>query len=172
MAKTNEELLEQFREQQNASYLRHSEDLTKTYQAYDKLILTLASGAVGLTLLLLKEGPLGDQTWVLQTALVLFTSSLLLTLVSYLFGILSYKVGMRGAVEALNLNDTYDAPQLIRRLQLSTDTCNLLAGVAFILGVGSTAYFVLNTYPIANKQDVRQANESIRVAKDTAASCK
>lgn len=142
----DKDIVREFIREQREEYKIHSEELMRVYHAFDKTVLTLSSGAIGVCLLLIKETPAhGCKVWLLAGGTLFFVLSLLAILLSYLFGILTFKFVMQASRARSEFRD-YPRISFARPLQLAADTCNLCAGLFFAVGVVSITAFVFFYY--------------------------
>lgn len=130
---TPEETLQKFRAQEREAYFKSSDDLMKVYEAYDRIILALSSGAIGLIFLLIKEQRFSTITASFKLALMFFLASLISVVASHFFGALSFKRMMKIHLDRSELKLTKISKQ-IRPIQLAGDALNFLSGAAFVGG--------------------------------------
>jgi len=139
------EMVERFKAEERENYRQNSDDLMRVYAAYDKTVLSLSSGAIGVCVVLFKESVRLQCKTLLIVSTCMFILSVIAILLSYLFGVLSFKKAIQGSLLRAELID-FDVPRHVRPLQLATDTCNVCSGVAFIAGVVLLAIYVMASY--------------------------
>jgi len=114
------------------------------YQQFDKAILTLSSGGLGVSIVFLRDIlPLEQITnyCFLIGSWILFTISILSTLISFMTGQYAYSEQLK-LIEAYFLNKDSDALTKKNRFAQITGGLNISAAVFFILAVVSTIVFV------------------------------
>jgi hypothetical protein len=151
---TPEEKTQKVLTEQREAYIKSSDELMKTYNAYDKTVLTLSTGAIGICLLLLKDLPNHTNITLLVIATLSYVLSLMSILCSYFFGIRAFKRDMASyAVSIERVSNAIEGKVLpasevkpVRHLQILTDTCNFISGAAFLIGTLLIALFIINLY--------------------------
>ncbi|MCC5858636.1 MAG: hypothetical protein JJT90_10800 [Ectothiorhodospiraceae bacterium] len=110
----------------------------KAQEGYDKAILSLSGGALGISFAFVGDlVPLAEAKFValLLGAWVSWTLAIAFTLFSYLSSVFA----MREAIENLDEGKEEASRGFLDR---ATDLMNVLAGILFVLGVGSTFVFI------------------------------
>jgi len=116
----------------------------QSYQQFDKAILTLSSGGLGVSIIFLRDIlPLEQITnyYFLIGSWMLFTISILSTLISFLTSQYAYSEQLR-LIEEYFQNKDSGAPDKKNRFAQITERLNVSAAVFFILAVVSTIMFV------------------------------
>jgi hypothetical protein len=116
----------------------------KASEAYDKAVMTLAGGALGLSLTFLKDivkSPHPAFLWRLETSWGCLTLSLAFILIS----MLSSQWSLRKAIKQVDQQSLHGvrAGGGFARL---TAALNILSGVAFLAGVALLAWFSISNY--------------------------
>jgi len=111
----------------------------KASEAYDKAVMTLAGGALGLSLTFVKDivkSPRPESLWRLETSWGCLTMSLAFILVSMLFS----QWALRRAIRQV---DEFSLPRTrVGGIFASlTATLNILSGLAFLGGIALLAWF-------------------------------
>lgn len=111
----------------------------KSSEAYDKALMTLSGGALGLSLTFVKDlapTPLEATKWLLGASWLCLTASLTFIL----FSMLSSQWALRKAIRQVDegLNSDEKAGGLYSTF---TSALNITSGITFLLGVGFLAYF-------------------------------
>ena len=113
-------------------------------QQFDKAILTLSSGGLGVSIIFLRDIlPLEQITnyYFLIGSWILFTISILSTLISFLTSQYAYSKQL-SLINAYFLNKDSNAPDKKNRFSQITGKLNISAAVFFILAVICTIMFV------------------------------
>jgi hypothetical protein len=139
---TPEEIVKEFKVQEREAYFKSHDDLMKVYEAFDRIILALSSGAIGLTFLLMKEPRLIVQIPLFRIALLSFLISLVAVVISHFFGILSFKRMMQAHVRRSDL-EVVDIAKRVRPMQRLGDLLNFISGFGFVAGAVVLAIAVL-----------------------------
>ena len=116
----------------------------QSYQQFDKAILTLSSGGLGVSIIFLRDIlPLEQITnyYFLIGSWILFTISILCTLISFLTSQYAYDEQLE-LINRYFLNKDSDALTKKNRFAQITEGLNISAAVFFILAVISTIMFV------------------------------
>lgn len=111
----------------------------KASEAYDKAIMTLSGGALGLSLTFMKDivqSPGAESLWRLGTSWGCLTTSLALVLIS----MLSSQWALRKAITQVDQR-SLPGTRAGGSLSVVTAVLNVLSGMAFLLGVGFLAWF-------------------------------
>lgn len=130
------------------NYLKERKSLIEAqqqcYQQFDKAILTLSTGGLGVSIIFLRDILPFEQItnyWFLIGSWILFTISILSTLISFLTSQYAYSVQLR-LIEEYFLEKDSDALTKKNRFAQITGGLNISAAVFFILAVISTIVFV------------------------------
>lgn len=116
----------------------------QSYQQFDKAILTLSSGGLGVSIIFLRDIlPIEQITnyCFLIGSWILFTISILSTLISFLTSQYAYNKQLE-LIDAYFLNKDSDALTKKNRFAQITEGLNVSAAVFFILAVIGTIMFV------------------------------
>ena len=113
---------------------------------YDKIVITLSGGALGLSFFFIRDviSQTVENAWWLVGAWAMWTLSLICLGLALIFSQKSLEKAMEQVDEAIEKNDVNSIPHApggwFRKV---TDILNYSAGVLFVLGVVSIAYFVI-----------------------------
>lgn len=116
----------------------------KSSEAYDKALMTLAGGALGLSLTFIKDIVKSTQPtslWTLMTA----WGCLTLSLATILISMLSSQWAIRKAIHQV---DDASFPGVIPGggFAVATDVLNVVAGLAFLVGIALLVWFSISNY--------------------------
>ena len=122
------------------------EDIDSSSDSFDKSMLTLSSGALGVSLAFIKDiVPLGHAVWLglLVTSWIVFAVCILTTVVSFQFSIVALKK-RRGLLDEM-LRTQNPELQVLQDSGWNTavSACNFTALVLFILGLACTMMFIV-----------------------------
>lgn len=132
--------------------------LEASQHAYDKAILTLSGGALGMSLAFL-EHVAGSPPFLSPDFLIYAWSawavSVLATLVSFYFSVRALRI-------AITQHDSDDDSKQGGRWATATEFCNVLAGLAFVAGLAMFFAFAQDNIGASNersRQEVPRAQE-------------
>jgi hypothetical protein len=113
----------------------------KASEAYDKAIMTLSGGALGLSLTFMKDiaqSPRSETIWRLELSWGCLAASLAFILLS----MLSSQWALRKAIKQVD----HGFPKGTRAgggFSILTSLLNIFSGIAFVLGIGLLAWFTI-----------------------------
>lgn len=140
---SKEEKIAKVKDQLRTDWLTQEKYLFDTYQAYDKTIIGINSAVLVLSFTLLKD-TFGTKYFIgpIVFAIALFFISLITTLLSYVFGILSYQKKMENNAKIMSDLTLYGKLDL-GAYPIATTVCNLLSGIFLVAGGLMIFYFFL-----------------------------
>lgn len=114
----------------------------KASEAYDKAVMTLAGGALGLSLTFIREiakTPRPQSLWRLETSWLCLTLSLGFILLSMLWSQWALRKAMRQVDES-----SLPGARAGGAFAISTAVLNVLSGSALLVGIGFLAWFSIS----------------------------
>jgi len=138
------------------------EDIQSSTDSYDQSLLTLSSGALGLSIAFIKDiVPLQDATWLplLYASWLTFGLCILTTVVSFQVAIKAQNENLRVSYKYyIERDDSYGQEQGKHSKRLSW--CTMLAGILFVLALTCTIIFAIeNVGRYSKMPDVRRLQE-------------
>lgn len=131
---TDKEIVAEYKKEILQEYNRSIGFLMDTYRAFDTAILSLTTGALGVCGYLIVNGKGIAEQHDVRVGMACLLGAEITILLSFLFGILAFKRQQRGLAANFGLRES-DPKDDFHILQLITDGCNIVAGIAFVLGV-------------------------------------
>ena len=130
-------------------YMQHRQLLQQTMhdqaRSFDKGILTLSSGALGLSIVFIERlapHPVWWSKWFLAASWLLFAVAILLTLCSFLTSQVTHR-SLIAAWDATRLNQADPETTTRDRFDLLTRWLNLASALLFFLGVLALVVFAI-----------------------------
>ena len=157
---TNRELFGAVRDHLNTA------DLSSTEQ-FDKAILTLSTGGLGLSIVLLKLLiPLNSAgyIWLLMLSWICFASAIVLTVISFMTARAAIRDTRMYAYEYY-MEDNDDYANKVSPYSRATYWLNLASGIVFVIAVITTIFFVGSNRPWESNMENQDNSNSSKVEK-------
>lgn len=145
-------------------------------EQFDKAVLTLAAGGLGISLTLIKDsyGSVSPSLfWVLRGAWIAFSTAIISTLISFLLGQKSTNLAMEYAEEQIESCDddsivTNDENLVIKNQRFTkwTQWVNYLSATLFIFGVICTVSFAIVNADWKDKSQTRGESAMTQISEE------